>query len=289
MRLLAVGDIHGCLAAFDDLLNWVLPTPDDVIVALGDFVDRGPNTRGVLDRLIDLRGRLNLICLRGNHEQMMVEARDGGRSEQKMWLGVGGIQALQSYGVAATLADVPREPLELPPKRPGRLLRDRPLYLRARDGAVRMRHGRPAGLRLALGVLPGRDAAPLRQAGGVRALLAEVGRAEGRPGGGLHRHLRPRRRLADVPGCQQWPLLADGHDRPTTGGTGGLPKKIKYTSSPHRLRVEVRVLDDTQVIAEWVRDGGDLDVATHVLHVAHELRARPSRRFNSAATSAVPQ
>jgi serine/threonine protein phosphatase 1 len=108
MRLLAVGDIHGCLAAFDDLLNWVQPTPDDVIVALGDFVDRGPNTRGVLDRLIDLRSRLNLICLRGNHEQMMVEARDGGRSELKMWLGVGGIQALQSYGVTATLADVPR-------------------------------------------------------------------------------------------------------------------------------------------------------------------------------------
>jgi serine/threonine protein phosphatase 1 len=108
MRLLAVGDIHGCLAAFDDLLNWVRPTPDDVIVALGDFVDRGPNTRGVLDRLIDLRNRLNLICLRGNHEQMMVEARDGGRSDLKMWLGVGGMQALQSYGVVATLADVPR-------------------------------------------------------------------------------------------------------------------------------------------------------------------------------------
>jgi serine/threonine protein phosphatase 1 len=109
MRLLAVGDIHGCLAAFDDLLNWVQPTPQDVIVALGDFVDRGPHTSGVLDRLIELRSRLNLICLRGNHEQMMVEARAGGRSELRMWLGVGGMQALQSYSVAATLADVPRE------------------------------------------------------------------------------------------------------------------------------------------------------------------------------------
>jgi serine/threonine protein phosphatase 1 len=107
MRLLAVGDIHGCLAAFDDLLHWVRPTPEDVVVALGDFVDRGPNTRGVLDRLIELRSSLNLICLRGNHEQMMVEARHGGRPELRMWLGVGGLQAMQSYGLSATIADVP--------------------------------------------------------------------------------------------------------------------------------------------------------------------------------------
>jgi serine/threonine protein phosphatase 1 len=108
MRLLAVGDIHGCLAAFDDLLNWVRPTPDDFVVALGDFVDRGPNTRGVLDRLIELKKTLNLVCLRGNHEQMMLEARAGGSSERKMWLGVGGMQTLQSYGVMARLTDVPR-------------------------------------------------------------------------------------------------------------------------------------------------------------------------------------
>jgi predicted phosphodiesterase len=108
MRLLALGDIHGCLAAFDDLLNWVRPTPEDVVVALGDFVDRGPNTCGVLDRIIELKATINLICLRGNHEEMMLQARAGGRSELKMWLGVGGMQALQSYGIAATLDDVPR-------------------------------------------------------------------------------------------------------------------------------------------------------------------------------------
>ena len=108
MRLFAIGDIHGCLAAFNDLLNWVRPTPGDVVIALGDFVDRGPDTCGVLDRLIELRQHLNLICLRGNHEEMMVAARQS-RSERKMWLGVGGAQALGSYGVAATLDDIPRE------------------------------------------------------------------------------------------------------------------------------------------------------------------------------------
>ena len=213
MRLLAVGDIHGCLAAFDDLLNWVRPTPDDVVVALGDFVDRGPNTRGVLDRLIELKSRLNLICLRGNHEQMMVEARDGGRSELRMWLGVGGIQALQSYGVDRDARRRAAEPLGLSRKRPRRLPRDRSLHLHARDGAVRMRPGRATRLRPALGVPSGGDAAPFRQDGDLRAHVAEVRRAEGGARGGLHRHLRPRRRLADVPGRQQRPLLANGHDR----------------------------------------------------------------------------
>lgn len=108
MRLFAIGDIHGCLDAFNELLKWVQPSPADVVIALGDFVDRGPSTSGVLDRLIELRHQLILICLRGNHEQMMVEARHS-RSDRKMWLGVGGQQALQSYGVAATLDDVPRE------------------------------------------------------------------------------------------------------------------------------------------------------------------------------------
>jgi serine/threonine protein phosphatase 1 len=113
MRVLAIGDIHGCLGAFDDLLNWVSPAKDDILITLGDYVDRGPDTRGVLDRLIELKQRLNLICLRGNHEQMMVEAYRGGSSEKKMWLGVGGVQALGSYGSApgrsGSLEDVPRE------------------------------------------------------------------------------------------------------------------------------------------------------------------------------------
>jgi serine/threonine protein phosphatase 1 len=112
MRVLAIGDIHGCLGAFDDLLKWVAPTKEDVVITLGDYVDRGPDSRGVLGRLIELKQRLNLICLRGNHEQMMVEAYRGGSSEKKMWSGVGGVQTLGSYGTpgkSGTLEDIPRE------------------------------------------------------------------------------------------------------------------------------------------------------------------------------------
>jgi serine/threonine protein phosphatase 1 len=112
MRVLAVGDIHGCLAPFDQLLELVKPTKDDLVVTLGDYVDRGPDSKGVIDRLIELRWHLNLVCLRGNHEQMMVDAHRGGRSDKKMWLGVGGVQTLASYGVVpgrdATLDAVPR-------------------------------------------------------------------------------------------------------------------------------------------------------------------------------------
>jgi serine/threonine protein phosphatase 1 len=114
MRVLAIGDIHGCLSPLDELLAWVNPTADDLVITLGDHVDRGPDTRGVLDRLIALKqGGMNLVCLRGNHEIMMLEAYNGGRDDKKQWLSVGGAQALGSYGTtpgkSGTLADVPRE------------------------------------------------------------------------------------------------------------------------------------------------------------------------------------
>ena len=111
MRALAIGDIHGCLGQLDALLAWVDPTRADDLILLGDYVDRGPDTRGVLNRLIELKRVRPVVCLRGNHEIMMLEARHGGRSERKMWLGVGGGQALGSYGPAAgvsgALADIP--------------------------------------------------------------------------------------------------------------------------------------------------------------------------------------
>lgn len=113
MRLLAIGDIHGCLLQFNDLLELVKPAKDDQLVLLGDYVDRGPDSRGVLNRILELkRSGMNLICLRGNHEVMM-EASRSGSSDMKMWLGVGGLQTLGSYGTSpgrsGTLADVPDE------------------------------------------------------------------------------------------------------------------------------------------------------------------------------------
>ena len=78
MRTLVIGDIHGCWRALQALLAAVDLRPDDRIITLGDYVDRGPNSRGVVERLIELHARGNLIPLRGNHDEMMLEARRSG-------------------------------------------------------------------------------------------------------------------------------------------------------------------------------------------------------------------
>ena len=108
MRTLAIGDVHGTSAALDALLAVARPTPDDLLIFLGDYVDRGPDTRGVLDRLLALDWSHRCVFLRGNHELMMTRSRHD-RGELRMWLSVGGKQALRSYGPAASLADVPAE------------------------------------------------------------------------------------------------------------------------------------------------------------------------------------
>jgi serine/threonine protein phosphatase 1 len=96
MRLLAIGDIHGCLRAFNTLLDTVAPAPEDLLITLGDYVDRGPDSRGVLEHLIALHEAGRLVALRGNHDVMMLEARNG---RDRGWLEYGGKQALSSYGV----------------------------------------------------------------------------------------------------------------------------------------------------------------------------------------------
>jgi serine/threonine protein phosphatase 1 len=108
MRTLVIGDIHGCSTALDALLAVVAPQSDDLLITLGDYVDRGPDSRGVLDRHIPLFDAGQLIPLRGNHEQMMVQARD--HYERRMWLACGGKQTLDSYGHWASDEEYDRVP-----------------------------------------------------------------------------------------------------------------------------------------------------------------------------------
>lgn len=111
MRYLAVGDIHGCFRAITTLAAAVPFRPDDVVVTLGDYVNRGPDTYAVLDWLITYRKRAPLIALRGNHEIMMLRARDS-KEELRRWLEYGGDATLASYSPlddAGRLVDVPDE------------------------------------------------------------------------------------------------------------------------------------------------------------------------------------
>ncbi|MFO0846549.1 MAG: metallophosphoesterase [Gemmataceae bacterium] len=96
-RTLAIGDIHGCLTALLALLDLVRPGEGDRLVTLGDYVDRGPDSRGVLDQLIALYDAGRLVPLRGNHDEMMALSRED-RVERRMWLRFGGVQTLESYG-----------------------------------------------------------------------------------------------------------------------------------------------------------------------------------------------
>jgi serine/threonine protein phosphatase 1 len=97
MRVLAVGDIHGCSRALDALIAVVAPTPDDIVIALGDFIDWGPDSSGVMRRLMELRSQTRLIGIRGNHEEMMLRSR-ANPEEHAIWMKAGGDVTLQSYG-----------------------------------------------------------------------------------------------------------------------------------------------------------------------------------------------
>jgi len=94
MRLLAVGDIHGCLDKLVALVAKVQPTEDDMMVFLGDYINRGPDSRGVIDFLIDLKSKVPCIFLLGNHEKMFLEFYANNNSN---FLLNGGDKTLESY------------------------------------------------------------------------------------------------------------------------------------------------------------------------------------------------
>jgi serine/threonine protein phosphatase 1 len=107
-RVIAIGDIHGCIHALDGLLEWITPSPEDVLVPLGDFVDRGEHSRQVVDRLMELRELTQLYPLMGNHEEMILASR-GSKLEFRAWLSFGGVRTLDSYGFGGGLEMVPEE------------------------------------------------------------------------------------------------------------------------------------------------------------------------------------
>ena len=96
-RTIAIGDIHGCSLALDSLLSAIGPMPNDTLVTLGDYIDRGPGSRQVIDRLLSLSRQCNLVPILGNHEEMLLEALNSKTAIEK-WLQCGGVDTLRSYG-----------------------------------------------------------------------------------------------------------------------------------------------------------------------------------------------
>lgn len=110
-RVIAIGDIHGCARALSALLRRIDPQPDDTIVPLGDMIDRGPNSRDVLDQLLALEQHCNLRPLLGNHEEMLLLSREDPAMLQS-WLTFGGTETLASYGPDSQIEDLPKKHLE---------------------------------------------------------------------------------------------------------------------------------------------------------------------------------
>ena len=108
-RTIAIGDIHGCSQALEALLVAIAPLRQDTVVGLGDYVDRGTDSRGVVDRLLKLAGQCRFIPLMGNHEVMLLDAIDRGVADSG-WLMCGGTETLLSYG--GRLDNIPTEHIE---------------------------------------------------------------------------------------------------------------------------------------------------------------------------------
>jgi serine/threonine protein phosphatase 1 len=110
VRYLAIGDIHGCFNALTTLIEFVAPGSDDVLITLGDYVNRGPDSCAVLDWLIGYNQQGNLVALRGNHEVMMMRARSG-IDAFGQWIKYGGNATLASYPLPTNgvtrLTDIP--------------------------------------------------------------------------------------------------------------------------------------------------------------------------------------
>lgn len=127
MRLIAIGDIHGQLEKLRKLLGIVRPIQNDKLVFLGDYIDRGPDSKGVVDCLMELADQVPCVFLRGNHEQMMLDTlasdapdrlpswkrlteicplwamETGYLSDPGVWLKNGAQATMQSYGASQGL------------------------------------------------------------------------------------------------------------------------------------------------------------------------------------------
>ena len=116
-RLYAIGDVHGCLKELNALLDLINEDTESaslsgevfgddasgplkpVLVFLGDYIDRGPDSKGVLDRLIELQDEdIETMFLKGNHEAAMLDFMAAPRRHLE-WMHWGGAETLESYGL----------------------------------------------------------------------------------------------------------------------------------------------------------------------------------------------
>lgn len=93
----AISDIHGCAKTFKALLDKIQLVKEDELYLLGDYIDRGPDSKGVIDHIWHLQKEgYHVHCLRGNHEQLALNSKTD-RDDQFIWLINGGDETLISF------------------------------------------------------------------------------------------------------------------------------------------------------------------------------------------------
>lgn len=98
-RLIAIGDIHGEIDKLNSLLEQLNLIESDTVIFLGDYIDRGKNSKEVITRLINLSKSVNCIFLKGNHEDMLLKILKTKKEEDiEHWLLSGGAETFDNYG-----------------------------------------------------------------------------------------------------------------------------------------------------------------------------------------------
>ena len=112
-RLFAIGDIHGCVDELATMLSAIAPGRGDTVVFVGDYVDRGPAARDVIELLLEhRRGAADYVFLKGNHEDMMLSFLGLRGHYGESFLFNGGVPTLESYGVPEGEPALERIPAE---------------------------------------------------------------------------------------------------------------------------------------------------------------------------------
>jgi serine/threonine protein phosphatase 1 len=111
-RVYAIGDVHGCLTLLEQLLDQIEADhrsrgpAEKHLVFLGDLMDRGPNSRGVIERVMALcSASPNHRCIAGNHEELLIRAFEGDTKITPTFHRAGGRETMLSYGMGEAVYD----------------------------------------------------------------------------------------------------------------------------------------------------------------------------------------
>ena len=105
MNLFAIGDIHGCLQQLISVQDKILNYPgfkkeNDLLIYIGDYIDRGPNSKGVIKQITKLqKDNIKSIFLMGNHEQIMLDFLFNKINNLEYWINLGADQTFKSYEI----------------------------------------------------------------------------------------------------------------------------------------------------------------------------------------------